>query len=153
MPLSGIYLVAAIGLDMRAKICANRLDGSNFSAVRVRKLDDDSARPARLIGAFERYQQVVTEARVAEMLKGQSTFSRNGPYSAWLVPWMMIHQRLHPKGTLSVAIRELLSGPAQAFVKWLGKDPAAGEAYYYVRVEQQDGQLGWSSPIWVENRR
>src|SRR5438132_14260422 len=46
MPLSGIYLVAAIGLDMRAKICANRLDGSNFSAVRVRKLDDDSARPA-----------------------------------------------------------------------------------------------------------
>jgi hypothetical protein len=30
--------------------------------------------------------------------------------------------------------------------------PAAGEAYYYVRVEQQDGQLGWSSPIWVEDQ-
>ena len=28
-----------------------------------------------------------------------------------------------------------------------------GESYYYVRVEQQNGQLGWSSPIWVENRR
>jgi hypothetical protein len=24
-----------------------------------------------------------------------------------------------------------------------------GEAYYYIRVEQKDGQLGWSSPIWV----
>jgi len=27
-----------------------------------------------------------------------------------------------------------------------------GESYYYVRVEQQDGQLCWSSPIWVEYR-
>ncbi|MGH9721238.1 MAG: hypothetical protein ACRD8O_13565, partial [Bryobacteraceae bacterium] len=27
--------------------------------------------------------------------------------------------------------------------------PAAGESYYYVRVEQADGQLAWSSPIWV----
>lgn len=25
-----------------------------------------------------------------------------------------------------------------------------GAAYYYIRVEQQDGQLGWSSPIWVK---
>jgi len=33
------------------------------------------------------------------------------------------------------------------------QDPTAGEAYYYVRVEQQDGQLAWSSPIWVEDRR
>ncbi|MCL5744245.1 MAG: hypothetical protein M1541_10030, partial [Acidobacteria bacterium] len=24
-----------------------------------------------------------------------------------------------------------------------------GESYYYVRVEQADGQLAWSSPIWV----
>ena len=39
---------------------------------------------------------------------------------------MMIHQRLHPKGTLSVAVRELLSGPAQAFVKLPGKSEAAG---------------------------
>jgi hypothetical protein len=24
-----------------------------------------------------------------------------------------------------------------------------GDRYYYVRVEQTDGQLAWSSPIWV----
>ncbi len=24
-----------------------------------------------------------------------------------------------------------------------------GESYYYVRVEQEAGQLAWSSPIWV----
>ncbi len=28
----------------------------------------------------------------------------------------------------------------------------AGESYYYVRVEQTDGQLAWSSPIWVRYR-
>jgi hypothetical protein len=27
-----------------------------------------------------------------------------------------------------------------------------GESYYYVRLEQQDGQLCWSSPIWVDYR-
>jgi len=24
-----------------------------------------------------------------------------------------------------------------------------GESYYYVRVQQADGELAWSSPIWV----
>jgi hypothetical protein len=27
---------------------------------------------------------------------------------------------------------------------------AAGEHYYYVRVEQKDGHLAWSSPVWVQ---
>jgi hypothetical protein len=30
---------------------------------------------------------------------------------------------------------------------------AAGESYYYVRAEQTDGQLAWSSPIWVRFSR
>jgi hypothetical protein len=29
------------------------------------------------------------------------------------------------------------------------REKHSGEAWYYVRVEQQDGQLCWSSPIWV----
>jgi hypothetical protein len=28
---------------------------------------------------------------------------------------------------------------------------AAGENYYYVRVIQEDGQMAWSSPIWVKS--
>jgi len=32
-------------------------------------------------------------------------------------------------------------------------DTTLREAYYYVRVEQQDGQLGWSSPIWISRRQ
>ena len=30
------------------------------------------------------------------------------------------------------------------------QDYAAGQNYYYVRVMQDDGQLAWSSPIWVK---
>jgi hypothetical protein len=33
------------------------------------------------------------------------------------------------------------------------KEAQACESYYYVRVEQKDGQLCWSSPIWVDNRK
>ena len=47
---------------------------------------------------------------------------RQGPLSAWLVVWLMIFQRLHAKGTLAVAVRELLSGPTQALVRWAGQD-------------------------------
>jgi hypothetical protein len=35
---------------------------------------------------------------------------------------------------------------------YIDREAPAGEAWYYVRVEQQDGQLGWSSPIWVSFR-
>ena len=44
------------------------------------------------------------------------------------------------------------SGSEMRFT-YTDQEPQAGESYYYVRVEQQNGQLGWSSPIWVENRR
>jgi len=30
------------------------------------------------------------------------------------------------------------------------KDAAKGESYYYVRLEQTDGQMAWSSPVWVK---
>jgi hypothetical protein len=34
--------------------------------------------------------------------------------------------------------------------KWTDPKPAAGRHYYYVRVEQKDGELAWASPLWVE---
>lgn len=30
--------------------------------------------------------------------------------------------------------------------------PLKGTSYYYVRVQQRDGQMAWSSPIWVRQR-
>lgn len=42
---------------------------------------------------------------------------------------------------------------AQAFEATLLDRPPRGETYYYVRVEQADGELLWSSPIWVRAER
>ena len=32
---------------------------------------------------------------------------------------------------------------------FVDQEPASGEQYYYVRVQQADGQMAWSSPIWL----
>jgi hypothetical protein len=32
---------------------------------------------------------------------------------------------------------------------WSDADVKPGEVFYYIRVEQKDGQIAWSSPIWV----
>jgi hypothetical protein len=52
------------------------------------------------------------------MLAGQKAFSRDGPFSAWVVIWLMLFQRLHHLGALSVAVRELQCGPIREFVRW-----------------------------------
>ena len=72
--------------------------------------------PVRLTGAFERYRQAVSEQRVAEMVRGQAAFSREGPLIPWVVTWLMIFQRLDANGSLSAAVRHLLTGPVRALL-------------------------------------
>jgi hypothetical protein len=43
-------------------------------------------------------------------------------------------------------------GTKDAVFEYVDNAVAKGENYYYVRVEQDDGQLAWSSPIWVTYR-
>ena len=40
------------------------------------------------------------------------------------------------------------SGPEVKFT-YTDQETTPGESYYYIRAEQQDGQLAWSSPIWI----
>ena len=35
---------------------------------------------------------------------------------------------------------------------FVDNDVTAGESYYYVRVIQKNGEMAWSSPIWVRTR-
>ena len=44
------------------------------------------------------------------------------------------------------------SGAEMRFT-YTDQEAQPGESYYYVRVEQKDGQLCWSSPIWVDYRK
>ena len=37
---------------------------------------------------------------------------------------------------------------------WRDEKPEAGkQSYYYVRGEQQDGEIVWASPMWITYRR
>jgi hypothetical protein len=37
--------------------------------------------------------------------------------------------------------------------RWTDPKPEAGTHYYYVRVQQKDGQLAWGSPLWIDYAR
>jgi len=38
---------------------------------------------------------------------------------------------------------------AETEFTFVDNDPRPGESWYYVRVEQEDGELAWASPVWV----
>ncbi|MDE0104239.1 MAG: hypothetical protein OXN89_17850 [Bryobacterales bacterium] len=42
--------------------------------------------------------------------------------------------------------------PDDVQIRFVDREPGRGERYYYVRVQQSDGQMAWSSPIWVISR-
>ena len=43
----------------------------------------------------------------------------------------------------------LQNQPRDVEFSYVDQKPPAGELHYYVRVQQGDGQMAWSSPIWV----
>jgi hypothetical protein len=49
------------------------------------------------------------------------------------------------------AVAATLPGNGNDFeTTWTDPKAAEGTHYYYVRAEQQDGELAWSSPMWIE---
>lgn len=79
---------------------------------------ETDAGPAKVTGAFERRRLAVPERQVAGLSLGQARFSRQGLLSPWVVTWLMIFQRLDAKGTLSAAVRRLLTAPVRKLVRW-----------------------------------
>ncbi len=65
-------------------------------------------------------------------------------------------------GTAPIATVEIVknNGVAYTFdgdgyqetVQWIDGE-FSGSNYYYVRVTQTDGEMAWSSPIWIDQRR
>jgi hypothetical protein len=43
-------------------------------------------------------------------------------------------------------------GAAEVNFTYVDNDPPAGESWYYIRVEQENGELAWASPVWVTQR-
>ncbi|HEY1381744.1 MAG TPA: hypothetical protein VGF55_33405, partial [Gemmataceae bacterium] len=49
----------------------------------------------------------------------------------------------------SKAVATMTANGAEYKGTWTDPQPTAGAHYYYVRVEQADGQLAWASPMWI----
>ncbi len=50
----------------------------------------------------------------------------------------------------SEVVDTIKPGRAEHKATWTDPRPTAGVHYYYVRVQQQDGQLAWASPLWID---
>lgn len=53
-------------------------------------------------------------------------------------------------GEVAEVLRPEKPGDSECKDKWKDPKPQAGVHYYYVRVRQKDGQLAWSSPMWID---
>jgi hypothetical protein len=46
-------------------------------------------------------------------------------------------------------VNTLTPNASKVDLNWMDNAPQAGQSYYYVRIEQDDGQLAWASPLWI----
>ncbi|MGH7223647.1 MAG: hypothetical protein ACRELF_10490, partial [Gemmataceae bacterium] len=53
-------------------------------------------------------------------------------------------------GAVVEVLRPEKAGGSEYKGTWADAKPQAGVHYYYVRVRQKDGQLAWSSPMWID---
>lgn len=66
---------------------------------------------------------------------------------------------IHVAGTASIQRVTLIRNEKDHYVfepnskafreSWTDNDPLAGENRYYLRIEQSDGNMAWSSPLWI----
>jgi hypothetical protein len=50
----------------------------------------------------------------------------------------------------SEVVETIKPGAAEHRAKWSDPRPVVGVHFYYVRVRQEDGQLAWASPLWID---
>jgi hypothetical protein len=50
----------------------------------------------------------------------------------------------------SEVVETIKPGKAEHKGTWTDPKPTGGVHYYYVRVQQEDGQLAWGSPLWID---
>jgi hypothetical protein len=50
----------------------------------------------------------------------------------------------------SEVVETIKPGKAEHKGTWTDPKPTGGVHYYYIRVQQEDGQLAWGSPMWVD---
>ena len=124
----------------------------SYAAVYVEQLD----RAALLEGlrarrSYAATDNLIVDFRIGNHLMGESFSTKSSQ------PISLVLRGTGPIARVSLIRDNRIihtvtgSGPEMRF-SYTDADRPSGQTYYYVRIEQADGQLGWSSPIWVEYR-
>lgn len=101
--------------------------------------------------AYAATDNIVVDVRVEDAIMGDSVTTRETPAVQVAVRGTgPIHKIQIIKDNAHV----YEAGPSDRTVSFVYRDRDAqpGESYYYVRIQQEDGQMAWASPIWVNYR-
>ena len=111
-----------------------------------RKREADAMRARHAYAATD---NIILDVRIGDHLMGDIFESREAPVI-----------KIHVEGTGPIDKVEVIRNNtfvhterptgAKADFTFRDADSRPGETYYYVRVQQKEGQLAWSSPIWVK---
>jgi hypothetical protein len=135
-----------IGVQSSSDHVSTHMSYAGFFVDRVNREAILAAIKARR--SYAATDNLMVEIRMGDRFMGES-FSAAAP----------LPLTVYASGTGSIARVELIKsnrivytvpgGGAEVRFTYTDQDVQPGEAYYYVRVQQADGQLCWSSPIWV----
>ncbi|MEO7649300.1 MAG: hypothetical protein ABIZ80_02450, partial [Bryobacteraceae bacterium] len=121
----------------------------SYAALYVERIDRDSIFEAlRARRTFAATDNLAVDFGIAGHLMGEEVKLRAGqPFSARIAGTSPV-QRVSVIRDNQIVHTVDGAGPEVSF-QYTDREKSAGTSYYYLRVEQKDGQLAWSSPIWV----
>lgn len=109
---------------------------------------EDLLNAMRARHAYAATDNIILDVRIGEHVMGDIFESREAPVL-----------KVHVEGTGPIDkiviikdntfVHTARPNGAKADFEFRDADSRPGESYYYVRVQQKEGQLAWSSPIWV----
>jgi hypothetical protein len=113
----------------------------------------DTTRQAILEGMLKRHSygatdNILLEVRSGEHLMGDSFRTREAPK---LQIKVVGTGKLKAVEVLrdSRVVHTFTPGKEELATTWTDPKPARGEHWYYIRVQQENGELAWSSPMWI----
>ena len=101
--------------------------------------------------AYAATDNIVVDVRIGDAIMGDSTRTSERPEIQVAVRGTgPIHSIQIIKN--NAYLYEARPGEQAASFAYRDADAEPGESYYYIRVQQEDGQMAWASPIWVDYR-
>ena len=121
----------------------------SYAAFYVDRLDRDAILAAmKARHAFAATDNLIVDVQIGGHLMGEAFDAEAAPVLTAYISGTGPIARVEVIKSNRVVYSVPGSGREMRFT-YRDSDAASGDAWYYIRVQQQDGQLGWSSPIWV----